>query len=258
MKLSELAWLAKLAYKEPDVSEEDYCEDLKWKLAEKGLSLTCFGNSGTEGYIAYTSSYPVTAYVVFRGTEKALGDIVTDLRGCPVVAEPYDFKVHSGAFDALRYVMPQIERKLKEIDPVGVQVLGHSLGGLLATLAALFIPYQVFQLTTFGSPAVGDWGLADCLNGALSGRITNVVNPLDPIPHLWTPWLLGYRKAGIIHHVDEQSVVKRPSLLRQVFGAAVALCKAFVSLVTTGKATTPWTKAHSISQYHSLLVKAGK
>ena len=258
MKLSELAWLAKLAYKDSDVSEEDYCEDLKWALAEKGLSVTCFGNRNTEGYICYSSSYPVTAYVVFRGTEKALGDIATDLRVCPTQPNGMTFNVHSGVFEALQYVMPQIRRKLNEIEPAGTYWVGHSLGGLLATLAAYHSPYQVFQLVTFGTPAVGDKTFKETLEGMLPGRIINVVNPIDPIPHLWMPWICGYRKAGILHLLDGQAVVKRPSIVRRVVGFVHALCEALVSYITTGKATTSWTRAHSISQYHSLLVKAGK
>ena len=258
MKLSELAWLARLAYKDSSVSEEDYCEDLKWALAEKGLSVTCFGCGGTEGYIAYSTEYPVTAYVVFRGTEKALGDIATDLRACPTQPVGMPYNVHSGVFEALQYVMPQVRRKLNEIEPTGVYWVGHSLGGMLATLAALYLPQQVFQLVTFGSPAVGDRTFKEAMESMLPGRIINVVNPSDPIPHLWTPWICGYRKAGILHLLDGQRVVKRPSLVRRAVGFVHALCEALVSCITTGKATTSWTRAHSIKQYHSLLVKAGK
>ena len=79
-------------------------------------------------------------------------------------------------------------------ETVGVRIVGHSLGGALATLAAADLtglqPFRVQELWTFGSPRVGDARFAEWLMAAerLGGagvqhwRVTHAHDPVVHVP----------------------------------------------------------------------------
>ena len=72
-----------------------------------------------------------------------------------------------------------------------ILVTGHSLGGALATLAALHLKGKLsnfknaFHFYTFGSPRVGNFFFSNHLNTVFSnGAYSRVTHYDDPVPHL--------------------------------------------------------------------------
>ncbi len=65
--------------------------------------------------------------------------------------------------------------------------IGHSLGGALATLAALDMQKQgnnVQGLVTIGQPRVGNAQFAAQADKSLAGKVKRLVHKTDPVPHL--------------------------------------------------------------------------
>ena len=122
-----------------------------------------------------------------------------------MTAYPYasGTNVHEGMFYAYVQVQSAVLNKVKQLlnDHVGAEVLvtGHSLGGGLATLAALdiaaFIPaHEDLSLYTFGQPRIGDEGLSRYLFEMIP-NYERVVHYDDAIPH--NPLnSMGYKHAG--------------------------------------------------------------
>lgn len=124
--------------------------------------LTDLSNGSTQAYVGYT---PATAEcaVSFRGTEVGLTDIqdvITDINILRVSPDEYnrsDVEVHHGFYSAYRRVAPQLIAELGAAVNSGlcnkVLVTGHSLGGALATLAAVDIALEFPQLQQVRLPA---------------------------------------------------------------------------------------------------------
>lgn len=86
-------------------------------------------------------------------------------------------------------------------ETVNVRLVGHSLGGALATLAAADLlgiqPFRVEELWTFGSPRVGDakfvaWLLAAERLGGAGVRHWRVTHAHDPVVHV-PPLGMGFQ-----------------------------------------------------------------
>lgn len=129
-------------------------------------------------------------FVGFRGTEE-VKDWLTNVNMKPArvpwLAE--DVKVHSGFLKAYTSVRQRL------MDAVGVDATGsegseivfcgHSLGGALATLAAMDFahnaPFVRVKVYTFGAPQVGDIAFVTEFNKVV-GESVRVVNPHDKVP----------------------------------------------------------------------------
>jgi predicted lipase len=159
------------------------------------------------GYIGYDSS-DNSAVVVFRGTQPTnIENIIIDLKaghyaeyslcdGC---------SVHDGFLEAISAVrndmLSGVASVVQAHSPSSIKVIGHSLGGAMATLAAVELAvneYSNIVLMTFGEPRVGNKPFADWFDSQTA--ITSsyrVVNQHDMVPHL-PPMLLNY------HHVSTE------------------------------------------------------
>lgn len=144
--------------------------------------------------------------IAFRGTAEA-EDWWRNVEGWP----SRDFVpglVHDGFRATLNDVWPRLhetirQARAKERGFKPVTLIGHSLGGALATLAAARLErYAVrcVQLATFGAPAVGNRAFARSLQSTT--RIHRYVCAADLVPRLKTGWLLGYRHAGAAKYFD--------------------------------------------------------
>lgn len=150
--------------------------------------------------------------LAFRGTESLLSvpaDWLTNLDASLAVPdwlpaagnEPP--KAHRGFLRAYEAVRPTVLAAVEDIRPDRIHVTGHSLGGALATLAALDIKTQYpnvrVTMYSFGSPRVGDAAFASLYDRTIRDS-HRVVHEGDRAPEL-LPELLA--------HVDRQHTLNR-------------------------------------------------
>jgi hypothetical protein len=194
------------------------------------------GDPHSNRIVAYVEQR--TVYVAFSGTETA-EDVKRDVDIADVPfnsawLRPDDptVRAHKGfvtIYTALRDAIPKRINYFKEkFDRV--VFTGHSLGGALATLAALEYastpgsPADV-QVYTFGAPQVGDGAFVKLFDKRVPVCV-RVVNPFDPIPKSLAAQLLhtkGYYPVASLtsdspftaHDLDTYRLaVSRPPWLR--------------------------------------------
>lgn len=124
--------------------------------------------------------------VVFRGTQNN-----ADWRSNAVIAMepgPAGSTVHVGFNGIYKSLRDALGREIAAARPDAVHFVGHSLGGALASLAAMdFIAGGQVPgyLYTFGAPRVGALGSASVLNRNLPvGSVKRVYALSDPVPML--------------------------------------------------------------------------
>lgn len=130
-----------------------------------------------------------TTYVSFAGTEDSrdakidanIGDVELpkDWTGGRTARAHAGFvKTYAAIRDAVKVSTPK------------AVFTGHSLGGALATLAALdFAPRAAVTLVTFGAPHVGDGNFVRLFDATVPSSV-RVVNPYDPVTRVLGAQLL--------------------------------------------------------------------
>lgn len=155
-----------------------------------------FGSDGTDtqGFLTHNDEVLI---VSIRGTQELSRDIPTDLNGVQVPIQDYAYhaNAHKGFHSAYMAIKPFIESYLDRFHTdQKIIVVGHSLGGAIATLTAEWIRQQTKYtlgdnnkviLYTYGSPRVGD------LNFLVNSQITHyrMVAENDPIPSVPGTWV---------------------------------------------------------------------
>jgi len=118
-----------------------------------------FSVDGTEAFIAKLEShpgFPGMMVLAFRGTQKSIDDIRTDI-SAGLVDAPQGGRVHGGFLKAFRGIEDNIRQKLSEYPDIPVYITGHSLGGALAMLATRYLASNSLGATyTFGCPRVAN------------------------------------------------------------------------------------------------------
>ncbi len=163
------------------------CNDKNFQITAK------FENKGTDTQGLMGVAYGNTFVIGFRGSEETgTADWVTDLK---FVQQAYPYapkgisgvEVHYGFIEAYTSVRDAVLQAVKDSPHKQVVMVGHSLGGALATLAgldvAINIPGKEVSVYTFGSPKVGNAAFVD----AYSPRVPNtyrIVNDTDLIPSI--------------------------------------------------------------------------
>jgi hypothetical protein len=234
-----------------------YCiVDQRTTLEECGAPYFCKGNELTKGanleYISAPNSQDVHFYiatvkkelnldypsedcivVVFRGT-MSIRNLLDDFNYAPIVPgwenlrsilEKYpEFALEGGFYNCYNHLrhdfMVQITQVQQRYPHLPIYITGHSLGGAIATIAALDIALQITSpkglleksatlgqvfLITAGSPRVGTAPFADFMNDLFQvkdvhkSRAWRVVNhadivPFVPFPNLSVP---EYRHVGL-------------------------------------------------------------
>lgn len=144
------------------------------------------------GYIAPAIGAMGGEYLIaIRGTNLMPFDGLTDLYATATRGAS-GHRIHSGFLNAFetrpRGPAADIRRYFEGKNPTRIHIVGHSLGGALATLAAEMLGsagVAEVMLYTFGSPRVGDRGFAEALSGSIGARnIYRVYHPADPVPML--------------------------------------------------------------------------
>lgn len=134
--------------------------------------------------------------LAFRGSATPL-NYLEDATFFP--ASPYPAcegcAVHSGFHDTWRSVAPAVAAEIADLGCARLEILGHSLGGAMAALAAyeLAATIDVARVYTYGQPRVGNAAWAAAF-AALELDYARVVLYKDAVPHLpmddmfWEGW----------------------------------------------------------------------
>ncbi|PHH72425.1 hypothetical protein CDD80_4549 [Ophiocordyceps camponoti-rufipedis] len=210
----------------------------------------------TCGYAALNPSAP-EILVVFRGTY-SLANTVMDLSSLPQPYQPYpsppppgrqhpdcaNCSVHAGFFrsweSARPVVLPSITAAREGIPGATVHLVGHSLGGAVACLAALELKATLgwpdVRVTTFGEPRVGNEALSHYINTIFhldppptpdpqSWSYRRVTHTNDPVPLLpWSQW--GYASHAGEVFISKTALPPSPHDIRPCAGDADADCSA--------------------------------
>ncbi len=206
---------SRLAYKdEPEIREE---------LKSNGFEFRLFLNdpeTDTQGFVATDSS---KIYIAFRGTESII-DFFTDILIVKVPFPPtrrwfFKPKAHFGfvnSYNGIKNQLLDLVSTLLLDRPYEVYVTGHSLGGALATLAALdirerFRPHVCVY--TFGSPKVGNRWFAMKFNRSVKNSF-RVVHDDDLV--VWLPPMGFYHVKKLVFIDSEGKIDINPSLPKRI------------------------------------------
>ncbi|EGC37629.1 hypothetical protein DICPUDRAFT_149721 [Dictyostelium purpureum] len=159
--------------------------------------------TNTQAYVGYLSDQVV---VSFRGSMD-VQSWITNFQFLQTPYEPYpSAKVHQGFYNAWLSVREEVKSAIDiSLSRCGsgcgkIMVVGHSLGGALATLCIsevqgwYTIPAYIYN---YGSPRVGDVTFASYFN-KVQPNTYRVVNQKDIVPHVAPQGLLNY------HHVPTE------------------------------------------------------
>ena len=121
---------------------------------------------------------------------------------------PQGHKGFTNAYKVIRNHIISPARNYKEI----IHVCGHSLGGAIATLAALDLkisfPQKDIIIYTFASPKVGDRKFAEIFNNEMNGKTQRIYIDGDLVPK--TPITLN--PPDNYKHVDKEFILQNSDL----------------------------------------------
>jgi len=144
--------------------------------------------------------------VVFRGTNGA--DFMNWMTNIVYYRVQYEdvanTQVHSGfytAYSSISYVLLKALRNLITAHPTAnILLTGHSLGGALATFAALDLKRQInppnfINFYTFGSPRIGNQAFTDYVMNTYPSQYQRVTHYTDVVVQV-PPRQMGFNHAG--------------------------------------------------------------
>lgn len=189
--LVRAANFALAAYHWSDLDPQVLCADK--------VTSFCDPKSGTEGFVGSDGNMTIVA---FAGTT-CRKDLMTNAQCKMTEIElpgEYFLQVHKGFYSAYQTVGEQVQELIEAHSNGIVKKLiftGHSLGGALATLAALKcrVMDRPHKVITFGAPRVGSLSLASYMRR----NVVRVVAGGDPIPHVPLPWVPWRPKCVYFH-----------------------------------------------------------
>lgn len=184
------------------------------RLGRLGFTgVQCFDSieTDTRCFIARGDQFDLAG---FKGTS-SIRDMLIDAQ--IIQTEWYDSRVHSGFLSAYGSVRDRIV--VNEGDKP-ILVVGHSLGGGLATLYASDMVHQGYgrqvSCVTFGSPRVGDDAFVAQYN-KMAIETTRVVHHYDIVPRV--PNINYHHVDGLLHLLDDGTATSDArNWFRNLFG----------------------------------------
>jgi hypothetical protein len=185
------------AYYLAKASEAAYAD----QLGDLGVELALGDRAATfqfEEFHGFVADLGGDLLLAFRGTAN-VANWLTDSHIIQVEDPAYPGKVHRGFAGALEGMWPTVKGLMPPPGPGrAVWVTGHSLGGALASLAAVRLlreGYRVAGTYTYGSPRVGDLAFYEGYE-PVNYRF---VNNNDVVPHVpLETLLLGVPGVGML------------------------------------------------------------
>lgn len=205
--LHKTALIASAAYEQYEVAQTQL-EYLGWalnrhfELPQNSVQYLLLSN-GREQVIA------------IRGTANA-NNVMVDLDLQLVPDAIAGVQIHQGFSSAAQSVWQDVQPKLNKQLPI--RTTGHSLGGAVAVVIAMYLQqegYQLKDVITFGQPKVTN------VEGA--GRyesmpLTRVVTPLDLVPIVPPLSPLELKRLDIYWHNGEEIILNAPGQFSRVSG----------------------------------------
>ncbi|KAK7685750.1 hypothetical protein QCA50_011096 [Cerrena zonata] len=162
-----------------------------------------------------------TVIVSHQGTDTSkLLPLLTDI---DIIQEPLDsslfpgigssVKVHSGfrgaQSRAARPVLAAVQTALSRFNATQVTITGHSLGGAIALLDAVYLPLHLpatvtFKTFTYGMPRVGNQAFADYVDAHVTS-LSHVNNKKDVVPILPGRFLGFHHPSGEVHITESNA-----------------------------------------------------
>ena len=148
-------------------------------------------------------------YISFRGT-KTTDHVLKDLDAALTSSGFMSGRVHKGFYHGFQDIWPGISNTLdalasqegKSLKDYNIHCTGHSMGGALAKIAALYMKKEwnldrnKMKVATFGDPRVFDIRQANEYDKLLGGRTLRVAQVgKDPIPSA-LPGSIGFKHVG--------------------------------------------------------------
>ncbi|MBA4543812.1 lipase family protein [Thermoactinomyces daqus] len=195
------------------------------------------------GFIAHSQRRIV---VVLRGSESSQDNLI-DLQ---IAQKRFPFgpgKTHSGWTDLYqrsshpqipplrRQIIGTVLKCLRKFPHITVYVTGHSMGGAIATMAALDLALNFSVkpvVITFGSPKTGDSVFVNAYNRAIS-RSLRVANEWDIVPKLL---LSGYQHVNYLFplHWNCRAFGRHHHQIAAYFVILRNFCPAFGKMLARG------------------------
>lgn len=186
----------------------------------------------------FVVTYENDVTIVFRGTE-SVKDWVHNIRAAQVET-PYG-NIHKGFWNSWEAIKPTVINCCGGMKDKRIWVVGHSLGAACASVCALDLAdegFNIHRVVTFGSPKVGDDKWKDIYNSKLHDKTDRVVNNNDivcDIPD--TPGSsdkIGYSHVGELHYINSKGMLlvgtsSKDKCFDRVIGAVKGV---FVDFVT--------------------------
>ncbi|TGZ84085.1 alpha/beta-hydrolase [Ascodesmis nigricans] len=163
------------------------------------------GKTDTTGIIARDDDAKYIV-VTFRGS-RSFKNWITNIALILIPAPAFckDCKIHKGFYEAYQEVQPRIqaavEKLVKQYPGYRIVTTGHSLGGALATIAAVDLRKRwKVESYTYGSPRIGNAALSFFITSSTSGSNYRITHLDDPVPRL--PLLVqGYTHVSPEYHI---------------------------------------------------------
>lgn len=165
---------------------------------------------------AYVLQSEFDVIVACRGTEGNLSDILTDIN-LLMVDFPHGGEVHHGFYDAVVNVWPGITAELAEARGKRAWFVGHSLGGAMATIAAVNAVKENITTSatifTYGSPKCGDRDFTKLFAaaGIVHNRFVNnsdIVTRVPPLPYRHVGELVYMNHWGNVRNMTNYQITK--------------------------------------------------
>ncbi len=187
-----------------ELIEDKYCLDTDYKLEQHDVGYALTGKNSYNRDAGYVFIKDEEVTIAYHGT-RDLNDVKEDLRASLAKLSflPEDHYVHSGFYFLFKRSWPSIHKVLQgyandqglAIKDLKINVTGHSMGGALASIAALCLNKtenaEDVHVATFGSPRVFYNGAAKVYNDCLGNKTIRVACQSDPVP------CLPYGNAGM-------------------------------------------------------------
>ncbi|KNZ80159.1 putative feruloyl esterase A, partial [Termitomyces sp. J132] len=204
-----------------------------------------FSNELTDiqGFVA-RDSHRKEIIVALRGSASLInflldGQLLLVPLVIPGVSAPVGVRVHSGFLAAWNSVVAQVllvvTQQIKSHPGFAIVTVGHSLGGALATLAAVTLKHNFLETWvssgndgsghnhpqdtnrevrtySYGAPRLGNKEFAEYVNSELGTRAFRVVHTTDGVPTV-IPVSLGYHHHGIEYWLSADPASKDTTFL---------------------------------------------